>query len=168
MRLFTAVYPHPEVVEAISERIPPGFRHAPEQRWHITLSFHPDCHERRLEDFEAELTDLASQHRAFELHLEGTGRFGPISWLGVGGEVESLEALAAGARHAAKVAHVPTEGKSGGYIPHLTLGRDEGALADALYGWSSDSWVVDELALVRSRLEGRTRHDVIGRYSLID
>lgn len=154
------------MVEAICERIPPGFRHARPERWHVTLSFHPDASGRRLEDFEAQLTEAFAQAAPFELRLEGTGRFGPISWLGLSGEVEVLHELSALARRAARVARIPTDAKP--YQPHLTLGRDEGALADAMWGWRSEPWRVEEVRLMHSLVEGRTRHDVIGTFSLPD
>ena len=101
-----------------------------------------------------------------DLRLAGTGRFGPISWLGVAGDVQALCELAAGARRAARVAKVATDGKD--YVPHLTLGRDDGALADAMWGWESELWRVEELRLMRSRIEGRTRHEVIATFPLHD
>lgn len=162
MRLFTAIYPPPEIIAALVERIPPGFKHSPPDQWHITLGFHPEASAVRVEDFEDALGLI--QLPPFEIRLSGTGKFGPVSWVGVAGD--GLSELARLARRAATSSQISTDTKS--YVPHLTLARDDGAVANAMYGWESEPWEVEEFRLIRSSLGGRVRHDVIGVWSLVD
>ena len=164
MRLFTAIYPTAEAVEALTERIPPAFRHSSPDRWHVTLAFHPDVSSSRVETLEERLAAAVGELAPFSVRLAGTGRFGPVSWLGVEGETPDdtadLNRLARVARRAATGAHITTDRRS--YHPHMTVARDDGAIASALIGYEGPLWEVDEVRLINSHLGPRPVHEVLG------
>jgi 2'-5' RNA ligase len=168
MRVFSAIYPSPETVEAVLDRLPPGFRHSSPDRWHITLAFHPDVSPSRVETLEERLEAVARDHQPFTVRLAAAGRFGPVSWLGVEGEypddTADLLALARAARRAATGAHITTDRRP--YDPHLTLARDDGALANALHGYEGPLWPVEEIRLINSHLGPRPVHEVLAAYEL--
>ena len=168
MRMFSAIYPSPETVEAVLDRLPPGFRHSAPDRWHITLAFHPDVSPNRVEALEERLSEVAGTHEPFTVRLAGAGRFGPVSWLGVEGEypddTADLMNLARAARRAATGAHITTDRRP--YLPHVTLARDDGALANALHGYEGPLWQVDEIRLINSHLGPRPVHEVLCRLPL--
>ncbi|MBL9039823.1 MAG: RNA 2',3'-cyclic phosphodiesterase [Archangium sp.] len=121
---------------------------------HLTLVFlgHPPAD--RLEALRAHMAAVATRHAPFQLHLAGSGRFvtaraPDVLWLGVGGALEPLHALAADLARAAELDPERT------YRPHVTLAR--GQSTDALKGAEqalqrsvTEPFVVDHLTLYES------------------
>ncbi len=121
-----------------------------------------------LEPLTGRLGEVVAAARPMTLRLEGAGRFGSprrpqVLWAGLSGDVPELIALAAGLSRAARSLRLEVEDRP--FRPHLTLGRwrpgrpADGALADRLAGHRGPRWPVEEVALVRSTLGPRPRHD---------
>ena len=134
-------------------------RLAPRTNWHITLAFMGDVPDERADDAGAALAAAArGWHRgAPELWLSGGGRFGrgrfTILWVGLGGEVTALTALAADVRRELRRARLAYDRKP--LRPHLTLARpgDRVDVRDdlaVLRAYEGPRWRLTELRLVRS------------------
>jgi 2'-5' RNA ligase len=83
------------------------------------------------------------------LRLAGTGRFGPVIWAGVHGDVERLAAFREDVRRALEDAGFPIDARP--FRPHLTITyRYDRRLATALDGYHGPSWTANEFALVDS------------------
>lgn len=120
MRLFTALWPPPEAVAALSADVAglglgddPAWRRSPARRWHVTLAFHGEDEPGRRA---RELQERATGAPAPRLRLAGTGEFPGVLWAGVetagpadADALAGLVALAGG---------VPE-----GFVAHLTLAR---------------------------------------------
>lgn len=99
MRLFTALWPPPEVIDALAAdvggAVPRGWRHTGTVTWHVTLAFHgeadPGASARRLES-------AAHGLAAPRLRLVGAGAFDGVRWAGVEveGPIDGLVAAAGG------------------------------------------------------------------------
>ncbi|MDN5919645.1 MAG: RNA 2',3'-cyclic phosphodiesterase [Pseudonocardia sp.] len=87
MRLFTALWPPPEVVVALSADVAglgldedPAWRPGPATRWHVTLAFHGEDEPGRRA---RELQERAAGAPAPTLRIAGTGEFPGVLWAGV-------------------------------------------------------------------------------------
>ncbi|MFO0582859.1 MAG: RNA 2',3'-cyclic phosphodiesterase [Anaeromyxobacter sp.] len=172
-RLFVALRPPPAVldaavarVEALRDAAGPA---AADVRWvaapnlHVTLRFLGAVPDPRVPDVEAAVRSAAATARGFTLALGGAGAFPSarrprVLWLGVGGEVAALEALAADLGGRLAPLGFPPEARP--FSPHLTVGRARnplgaprlaGALAGA-GGAAAAPWAVGALSLVESQL----------------
>ncbi|MFT3914101.1 MAG: RNA 2',3'-cyclic phosphodiesterase [Anaeromyxobacteraceae bacterium] len=172
-RLFVALRPPAPVLEAAAARVAAlrgaAGPAAADVRWvapgnvHLTLRFLGGVPAGRVPDVEAAVRGAAAAAARFTLALGGPGAFPSarrprVLWLGVGGEVAALSALAADlGRHLAPLGFPPEERA---FSPHLTVGRardPRGAprLAGALAGADGAApvpWAVDFIALVESHL----------------
>lgn len=166
-RLFVGLWPSPQAVAHLAAALggtdrpaDPALRWQPAQRWHITVAFlgqaDPVRAGRRL--------DRLTLPEPGELRLAGSGRFGPIVWVGV--EQDGwLPALAESVQRTLRVADGP-------YRPHLTVARGRGAdavgaarrAAPALAGYRGPLWTPGELTLVRSRTGPRPAYEVIAAW----
>ena len=147
-------------------------------RWHITLSFMPAVNASQQDALHHALLFLASDTAPIDLVLRGAGSFAragaatPI-WIGVDGDLSSLEGLAAGCRVAAHHSGVRVDSPKH-YRPHLTLSRrrptEHGALwMDRLDRFIGTPWTVEEMLLFESVLGGHrssVRHTTLCRYRL--
>ncbi len=83
------------------------------------------------------------------LRLAGAGRFGPVIWAGVHGDVERLAAFREDVRQVVEDAGFPIDGRP--FRPHLTITyRYDRRLTTILDGYRGPSWTADEFALVES------------------
>ena len=83
------------------------------------------------------------------LRLAGGGRFGPVVWAGLAGDLELLEALREDVRSALAGSGFPVDERP--FRPHLTISyRYDRRVATALDGYAGPLWTVDGLALVSS------------------
>src|SRR4051812_20625714 len=105
-----------QVARALDLARPKG----PDLKWenegkaHLTLLFlaenRPD---------EKVIAPIAAKHAAFSLALKGAGEFNQrILWLGIGGQLDALDALQADLQAA-----LGTHDEHGEYAPHVTLAR---------------------------------------------
>lgn len=155
MRLFVSLRPPPAALEHLRAQRPQW--PTDPARWHVTLAFLGDdadpgpVHER--------LSAALHGRPAIGLRLEGAGAFGrgPV-WVGVGGDLAALHALAA------VVAGATGTATGRPYRPHLTVGRQ--VPRGPLETYRGPEWRATEVELVRSDLHPRVVHTVLERYPL--
>ncbi|MGW5126263.1 RNA 2',3'-cyclic phosphodiesterase [Streptomyces sp. NPDC004069] len=186
MRLFAAVLPPPDVLDALADEIE-GLRKLPgadrlrwtrRPGWHFTLAFYGEVGEEAVPELSARLEKAASRTGTFSLALRGGGQFGrgKALWTGAEGDLAPLRLLAGRADAAARRAGVPME-EHRPYKAHLTVARgrerlDARPYVQALRDFGSRPWTVEELVLVRSRLPGsgvpgeQPRYEPVGRWPL--
>ncbi|KAF3466027.1 RNA 2',3'-cyclic phosphodiesterase [Streptomyces sp. Tu 3180] len=166
MRLFAAVLPPEDVVHelaaevALLRKLPgaDGLRWTGRPGWHFTLAFYGEVDDELVPGLTARLERAASRTGPFELALSGGGQFGHgrALWAGADGDLRTMRLLAERAEAAARKAGVPME-EHRRYKAHLTVARSREAVdtrpyLEALHGFRSRTWTVDELVLVRSNL----------------
>ncbi|MFE0809405.1 RNA 2',3'-cyclic phosphodiesterase [Streptomyces sp. NPDC058794] len=166
MRLFAAVLPPEDVTAALAaevavlKRLPgaEGLRWTGRPGWHLTLAFYGEVDDGLVPDLSARLERAARRTAPFRLALRGGGQFGHgrALWAGADGDLATLRLLADRAESAGRKAGVGT-GEHRRYKPHLTVARSREAYdvrpyAAALDGFTSRTWTVTDLALVRSDL----------------
>jgi 2'-5' RNA ligase len=166
MRLFAAVLPPDDVLRELAvevaelTRLPgaDGPRWTDRPGWHLTLAFYGEVDDALVPRLTARLERAAHRTAPFELALRGGGQFGHgrALWAGVEGDLAALRLLADRGEAAARKAGVPMAGHRL-YKPHLTVARsrsamDVGPYVAALAAFTSRTWTVDELVLMRSEL----------------
>ncbi|MGV4987701.1 RNA 2',3'-cyclic phosphodiesterase [Streptomyces sp. NRAIS4] len=182
MRLFAAVLPPEHVVHELAAEVAklkrlPGaerLRWTNRPGWHFTLAFYGEVADDLLPDLSERLSRVAHRTTPFDLALSGGGQFGhgKALWTGAYGEVEAMRLLADRAEAAARKAGVPM-GEHRRYTAHLTVARSRDSVdvrpyVELLREFTSRTWTVNELVLVRSNLP---RSGVAGeqpRYEAVD
>lgn len=179
LRLFVAIRPPEEVLRAVTRRCRELSQELAPARWvepqqlHLTLLFLGEVASEARGEIEDRLARGLSSAARFDLGLVGGGTFPPsrparVAWIGVD-EPAPVVAL-----HRQVVRYLGRQG-SGPFTPHLTVARPRrpwprSAVARfeaAVRGSIGPRWTVEEVALVRSRLEPTgARHDTLRRYSL--
>ncbi len=108
------------VAEAvIRERASVDAKWARPEGLHLTLVFFGPTPLEKIGELVATSTSVAARHRPLRLEIAGAGTFDTrVLWLGVGGELQPLQALAADLGRALGVVSDHPE-----YRPHLTLAR---------------------------------------------
>lgn len=164
MRTFVAVFPPPEVQEALVEAalaLTSGgsFRPTPPERVHLTLKFLGDVRREDLDAAVEALTALTDFHGRFSVETENFGVFpstrrARVLWAGVGEGAQTLEALARDTE--TLLEGIGFRGEGGPYVPHLTLGRARRAVAFDPGGARTPDlrFTVKEVRLVESRPDG--------------
>jgi RNA 2',3'-cyclic 3'-phosphodiesterase len=186
MRLFTAVLPPDDVVRELAAEVDqlralPGaealrWTHRP--GWHFTLAFYGEVDDDVVPELSERLERAARRTGPFALALRGGGQFGHgrALWAGVDGEVQVLRLLADRAEAAGRKAGVEM-GEHRRYKAHLTVARSRDAVEVRPYlalleGFTSRTWTVGELALVRSNLPRsgvpgeQPRYEAVARWAL--
>jgi len=166
MRLFAAVLPPEEVAGELAAEVAelkklPGadaLRWTGRPGWHFTLAFYGEVDEDVVAELSARLERAAHRTEPFPLAVRGGGQFGHgrALWAGAEGDLPALRLLADRAEAAARKAGVPM-GEHRRYKAHLTIARSRDAAEvrpclEALEGFTSRTWTVADLALVRSHL----------------
>lgn len=130
MRLFVAVFPPPEVRDALSQAalaLPENpFRLTPPERVHLTLKFLGETPPESLPRLTRALEPLRDHADPFEATVSRFGVFpsprrARVLWAGIGAGAELLVALAEAAETLLEPEGFDREGRS--FVPHLTLGR---------------------------------------------
>ncbi|MCX5256324.1 RNA 2',3'-cyclic phosphodiesterase [Streptomyces canus] len=186
MRLFAAVLPPQDVSDELALKVAelrrlPGaseLRWTGVPGWHFTLAFYGEVDEAVVPDLSARLERAARRTPCFPLALRGGGQFGHgrALWTGASGDLPVLRLLAERAEAAARKAGVET-GEHRRYKAHLTVARSREAVdvrpyLEVLDGFTSRTWTVEEIALVRSNLPKsgvpgeQPRYEVVGRWAL--
>ena len=134
MRTFVAVFPPPEVREALfraARDLPASedFRLVGQEKIHLTLKFLGDVAQGRLSIVTHALEPLRERHKPFEISTSGFGAFpserkARILWAGVGEGSGPLRTLAREVEDLLESAGFEREVRP--YVPHLTLGRTRG------------------------------------------
>jgi len=130
MRLFAAVVPPADVLDALEVFVEPrreadaGLRWVGRENWHLTLAFFGDVAEERLEPLVQALE--AVRGHPFRLVLDGAGAFpdpatARVLYRAVADGGAELSALSRRVRTAADRVGVPSDNAK--HRPHLTLAR---------------------------------------------
>lgn len=163
---------------ALAERHEDALRFVRPELLHLTLRFLGEVEDRDVASLQSRLGEAIAP---FELPLElgGVSTFGSpartnVVWLGVGGDLDGLRALAATVEVAVVDAGLPGEQRE--LRPHLTLARVRRQVASAerraiaslareLTPPPPEPYVASELVLVHSRLgAGGPRYEVLARF----
>jgi RNA 2',3'-cyclic 3'-phosphodiesterase len=172
MRLFVAIAPPPGVLDELDALVAPlrtartDLRWTSREAWHVTLAFLGEVDELGLTRLMPRLERAARRHHEIRLAFAGAGAFpgahrANVLWSGLSGDRRALghlaESVAAGASRAG--ATPPDKGRR--FQPHLTLARcrlpaDVSGIVAALAGYQGQTWSVDRIHLVRSRLGAAT------------
>ncbi|MFE2585937.1 RNA 2',3'-cyclic phosphodiesterase [Streptomyces sp. NPDC059378] len=166
MRLFAAVLPPQDVTRELAAEVDTlrklpgaqGLRWTGRPGWHFTLAFYGEVDDDLVPALSARLERAAHRTSPFPLALRGGGQFGHgrALWTGAAGDLETLRLLADRSEAAARKAGVPM-GEHRRYQAHLTVARSRDGIdtrpyVEALAGFTSDTWTVTDLCLVRSNL----------------
>lgn len=153
-RLFVALWPEPQVVEAVRQQLEPiqdryrELRWQTPDRWHLTLAFLGE----RGRDKEMSRLQRIEPPTVGPLCISGSGRFGPVLWLGI----DSGPWLADLAGEVRRVHDVHDRR----FRAHLTVARSRSALGQCqltravvdLASVRSPTWTPSELVLVASTI----------------
>jgi 2'-5' RNA ligase len=151
VRLFAAIYPPDEVRRHLRARLAAAVagrrvKLTRTEKWHITLAFLGEVPDERVPDL-VEALSMVEVPVGLRLRLRGGGGFGGrVTWVGVSGGLDDL---------AAQVKAALGVEDDRPFRPHLTVmyAQDQ-AVREALDGYESPSWSLDDIALVRSEPDG--------------
>jgi 2'-5' RNA ligase len=134
VRTFVAVFPPPEVREALfraARELPASkdFRLVGREKIHLTLKFLGDVAENELYRVTHALEQIRERHEPFRVSTSGFGAFpsarnARILWTGVEEGSERLRAVAKDIEDLLQPAGFDRDAHT--YVPHLTLGRTRG------------------------------------------
>ena len=147
-------------------------------RMHVTVRFLGEVDEERVPVLDAALREVVPPV-GVDLELTAAGTFGSaartsVVWLGLGGDLDALRALAGRIESAVEAAGLPPERRE--LRPHVTLARvrrqasapQRRAIAVAVAALDAPpahAHRAGEVVLVRSHLgSGQPRYEVLGRY----
>ena len=168
MRTFIAIEVPSEVKTAVAALQDELRRAAADVTWtnieniHLTLKFLGEVEKKLLSDIEKICLETVAEFQPFSLSINGTGAFPNarhprVLWIGLAGEVNTLESLQE--RLDERLASIGFEPEEKDFSPHLTVGRVRSnknarellALAD-VYSLPALSFVVQEVLLMKSDL----------------
>lgn len=163
-RLFVAVEIPEASRRAIADALAPwradrSVRWARTDTWHLTLKFLGDTDDSVVPALIGALRAAVEPFAPVPVALGGFGAFPPhgrprVLWVGVGGDVPALAAIARAVDEVAGALGFPAEGRP--YTPHLTVGRareDARGVLGAIGALPSmGAFVVDRVVLFRSEL----------------
>ncbi|MFV2195632.1 RNA 2',3'-cyclic phosphodiesterase [Nocardiopsis sp. LOL_012] len=181
MRLFVALDPPPDTLDAVEAAVALGRAHAPDLRWatreewHITLVFLGEVAEERLPALHERIADQVRVRRPLTLGVRGWGSFprkgrrSAVLWAAVTGDTDALDRLARGLRSAARAARIPVECRP--YVPHVTVARsrpprDLSATVEALGTLPGTAWEARRVHLVESRPGAADRYRTVRTWEL--
>jgi 2'-5' RNA ligase len=164
MRLFVAVRPPPEVIDALTA-LPrphiPGARWTTREQWHVTLRFFGEIDDPSPIASVLSHTQLPAVTATMDPRVK---RRGHLLWAPVAG----LDELSSGVVEATQSFGKPPERRT--FRGHITLMRQRSSGRQADVGWAApvgDSWTVREIELIRSHLGGGpARYETIERFAL--
>lgn len=131
MRTFVAIFPPPEVRQALfraAQNLPTtkNFRLVGQEKIHLTLKFLGDVAEDELDKVKQALQPIRERHDPFEVSTSNFGAFpsekkARILWAGIEEGSERLRTVAEDVENLLEPAGFEQENRP--YVPHLTLGR---------------------------------------------
>jgi RNA 2',3'-cyclic 3'-phosphodiesterase len=182
VRLFVGLAPPPAVLDDLDAACAPfrpardDLRWTSREAWHITLAFLGEVTDLSLTRLLPRLERAARRHHSFSLNVAGAGAFpkparANVLWSGLSGDRRALGDLAASATAAARRADATPPDSDRRYRPHLTLARcrapaDVRSIVASLEGYEGPPWTAEEIYLIRSRLGGHPRYEVLGTWKL--
>lgn len=167
IRLFIAIE-LPEAVQdlltetavALAKNVPDrAVRWVSREQMHLTLRFLGDTAVSQLPALQDHLDQVAAQHPAFQLRLDGLGAFPNrkrprVVWAGLAGEVAVLQAMQAAVED--RVVSMGWVREERPFSPHITLGRVKDASGAQALNWqvglASVAVRVTAVKLVQSEL----------------
>jgi RNA 2',3'-cyclic 3'-phosphodiesterase len=174
VRLFLAIDPPDRLREAVfryAEALPGPIRRVPLDQLHLTLRFLGEVEEERVPGLVSALA-AAVPGPPIGLRVVGGGAFPSagrprVLWAGIGGDVRSVEALAARIEDAVTSTGLPRADHP--FRPHLTIARTRGGrVPEAVAAMQAlpdlGKWRVDEVLLVRSTLGERAVHERVAAF----
>ena len=188
MRLFVAAYPPTAALDDLATRVDGlrvgraatagvNARLAARPLWHLTVAFLGDVDERRQDAAAAAVDRAAVEADGLPmLRLAGGGTFGrgnfTTMWVGLAGDVDSLESLAGTVRAKLRRAHVRYDRKP--FRAHLTIARPGQRLprdqidadVEALATYTGPTWPLTEMILVESHQGPHPTHVPLHRAEL--
>ena len=176
MRVFVAVFPPPEVQEAlvqVARALPTeAFRLTAPERVHLTLKFLGEVPPEDLPRVTSALERITRYDEPFDAATSGLGAFpsarrARILWAGIGQGYEEFRALSRAAESLLEPEGFAREDRT--FLPHLTLGRARRPVAfdPGEAGLPRLGFGVREIDLVRSRRgESGVTYPVLAEYRL--
>jgi 2'-5' RNA ligase len=188
VRLFVAAYPPAAALDDLAARVDDlhvgraatagvNARVAARSLWHVTVAFLGDVDEERQDAAAAAVDRAAVETDGLPmLRLAGGGTFGrgnfTTLWVGLAGDVASLQSLAGTVRAKLRRAHLRYDRKP--FRPHLTIARPGQRLprdqidADVatLTIYAGPTWPLTELVLVQSHQGPHPTHVPLHRAAL--
>jgi 2'-5' RNA ligase len=182
VRLFLGLVPPPAALDDLDAACAP-FRLARDdlhwtgrELWHLTLAFLGEVSEEGLTRLVPWLESAAGRQRPFTLSVAGAGAFSNparanVLWSGMSGDDGALADLAATVATAARRAGITPPDANRGFTPHLTLARcrapvDVREIVARLDGYRGPGWTVEEIYLIRSRLDRQPRYATLKAWKL--
>ena len=182
MRLFVGLALPPAVLDDLDAACSPlrplraDLRWTSREAWHITLAFLGEVTDLSLTRLLPRLERAAWRHHPLTLSLSGAGAFpgaarANVLWSGLSGDRRELGALADTVTAAARRAGAAPPDSGRRYRPHLTLARcrapaDVRSIVAGLAGYEGPPWTAEEIYLIRSRLDGQPRYEMLGCWKL--
>ena len=175
MRLFVAVYPPPEVRQALIEAardLPTDlFRLTAPERVHLTLEFLGEVPTEDVPRLTSALGAISRHGAPFDATTSGFGVFpsahrARILWAGIGAGAEQLTSLAHATETLLEPEGFPREDRP--FVPHLTLGRSRRPTTfDPTDALPELRFTVSGVDLVQSRQTGAgVTYETLERYEL--
>ncbi|BCJ43975.1 RNA 2',3'-cyclic phosphodiesterase [Actinoplanes ianthinogenes] len=154
-----AVFPPSAAREDLRRTLPAEGRFTRPSKWHVTLAFLGEVDDGAMPLVAEALAPAGPATAAFALRLAGGGRFGPVAWAGLAGDLTALGALRESVRVALDGAGFAIDPRP--FRPHLTVSyHQDRRLLAALEGYAGPSWPVRDFALVESVLGNyHVRHE---------
>jgi 2'-5' RNA ligase len=163
VRAFVAVFPPPEVQEALHRAalaLPSSdaFRLTAPEKIHLTLTFLGEVSEEALGRAKEALGPAREGHEPVEVATSSFGVFpserkARVLWAGIGEGSERLRDLAGDVESGLAAAGFEQEARS--YVPHMTLGRDE----ERARRWRGHLLQPGDLRSLEGRDQGADGHD---------
>ena len=182
MRLFVGLVPPSAALDDLDAACAPfrlardDLRWTGRELWHLTLAFLGEVSEESLTRLVPWLGQAAERRRPFSVSLAGGGAFSNparanVLWSGMSGDIPALAELAATMAAAARGAGVVPPDAYRGFTPHLTLARcrapvDVREIVARLDRYQGPGWTVEEIYLIRSRLDRHPRYETLETWKL--
>jgi phosphoserine aminotransferase len=182
VRLFVGLAPPAAVLDDLDAACAPfrlardDLRWTSRELWHVTLAFLGEVSEETVSRLSPRLERAAGRHRVFTLRVAGAGAFpGPgranVLWSGVSGNRRALAELAMSVSAAGRRAGAIGPDADRRFTPHLTLARcrapvDVRAVVASLDRHQGPDWTVEQVYLIRSRLDRLPRYETLETWKL--
>ncbi|WP_270887567.1 RNA 2',3'-cyclic phosphodiesterase [Pedococcus sp. 5OH_020] len=179
MRMFAALVPPADALDDLEAFLEPRRDAGPDLRWtdsslwHVTLAFMAQVPDGAVEDVLEGVAGAVAGREPAVLQCKGGGAFpspyeARVTWVGVQGDSESLQSLAALSR-AVRLACARAGGAPAGgpFVPHLTLARSRRPFEATrwlrvLESYEGPDWDASEVTLFASHTRpghGRARYE---------
>jgi 2'-5' RNA ligase len=175
MRIFVAVVPSETALDDLAEFLDPRRDAGPDLRWtdpslwHVTMAFMADVPAGVVDTMVDGVAQAVAPRAPIPLRIKGGGAFpnpyeARVTWMGVDGAPEALDALAGAARAVRRAcSHVGANPEGGPFTAHLTVARSRHPFEATrwlrvLDGYAGPTWTAEEVTVFAShQREGKSR-----------